>query len=168
MTKFIRLAAGVLCLGVLALGDVALDPACRLLSSFGGCAADSGSVAEEIGRGEQLDQRKEAIRRRMEAKRQVAGEVLAGRSLAEAIAQFRALDRQWPECRPWPAPEEQGMSKDEWDGRAVLEYVQLVLADHPDEAAAVAGRLEKELQQLLADRKNRPAAPAEPRAEWRR
>jgi hypothetical protein len=40
-----------------------------------------------------------------------------------------------------------------------------VLADRPAEAAAVADRLEKELQQLLADRKNRPAAPVDPRAE---
>jgi hypothetical protein len=43
--------------------------------------------------------------------------------------------------------------------------VRQVLADHPAEAAAAAGRLEKELQQLLADRKKGPPAPAEPRTE---
>jgi hypothetical protein len=57
------------------------------------------------------------------------------------------------------------MSEDEWDGRAVIEQVRQVLADRPDEAAAVAGQLEKELQQLLADRKKGRPAPAEPRTE---
>jgi hypothetical protein len=45
------------------------------------------------------------------------------------------------------------MSQDEWDGRGVLNSVRQVLTDRPDEAAAVADRLEKELQQLLAERK---------------
>jgi hypothetical protein len=167
MSKLIRLAAAVLCLGVLALGTAALDPACRLLSSFGGCSANRGSVAEEIDRNEELDQRKEAMRHRREAKAHVAKEVIAGRgSLAEAIEQFRALDREWPNCRPTPQPPEQlGMSEDEWDGRAVLDYVRLVLADRPAEAAAVADRLEKELRELLAERRKRRPAPVQPRTE---
>ena len=41
------------------------------------------------------------------------------------------------------------MSEDERGGRDVLYFVGLVLADRPDEAAAVADRLEKELQELL-------------------
>jgi len=48
------------------------------------------------------------------------------------------------------------MSQDEWGGRNVLDFVRRVLADRPGEAAAVAGRLEKELQQLLIERKKRP------------
>jgi hypothetical protein len=55
------------------------------------------------------------------------------------------------------------MSEDEWDGRTVIDQVRQVLADRPDEAAAVVGRLEKELQQLLAEREKRPPAPAEGR-----
>jgi hypothetical protein len=43
--------------------------------------------------------------------------------------------------------------------------VRQILAGRPDEAAAVADRLEKELQELLADQKKRPPAPAEPRTE---
>ena len=162
MSKLIRLAAAVLCLGVLALGTAALDPACRLLSSFGGCSANRGSVAEHIGRNEELDQWKEAMRHRREVKAHVAAEVIAGRrSLAEAIEQFRALDREWPENHRGPrTPEDFGMSQDEWDGRNVLDYVRRVLADRPAEATAVADRLEKELQQLLADRKKRLPAPA--------
>jgi hypothetical protein len=50
-------------------------------------------------------------------------------------------------------PELVWMSEDELDGRAVIEQVRQVLGDRPDEAAAVADRLEKELQQLLAGRK---------------
>jgi hypothetical protein len=163
MTKFIRLAAGVCCLGVLALGAVALAPVCPLTFSPHGDSAKRPSLAEAIGRNEQLDQRKEAMRQRREAKEQVAAEVIARRrSLAEAIEQFRALDRQWPDCRPTPQPpEELGMSEDEWDGRNVLDYVRLVLADRPGEAAAVAAQLEKELQQLLAERKKRAPTPTE-------
>jgi hypothetical protein len=72
------------------------------------------------------------------------------RSLAEAIEQFRDLVRQWPDIRTQTKrPELLWMSEDEWDGRAVLDQVRLVLADRPDEAAAVADRLEKELQELL-------------------
>ena len=92
----------------------------------------------------------------------MAEEVIARRrSLAEAIERFRALDREWPENHSGPrTPEDFGMSQDEWDGRAVLDYVRRVLADRPGEAAAVADRLEKELQQLLAERKKRLPAPA--------
>jgi hypothetical protein len=166
MGKFLRLAAGVCCLGVLALFAVAIDPACPLTFPPRWDSAKSPSIAEAIGRKEQLDQRKEAIRHRREAKEQVAKEVIARRqSLAEAIEQFRAWDRQWPENRSIQRPEHFGMSEDEWDGRAVLDYVGRVLADRPDEAAAVAGRLGKELRQLLADRKKVPPAPTEPRTE---
>ena len=59
------------------------------------------------------------------------------------------------------------MSADEGAGRTVLYFVQLLLADRPAEAAAVVDRLEKELQQLLAERKKRPPAPAEQRTEER-
>jgi hypothetical protein len=155
MTKIIRLAVGFLCVGVLALDAVALDPACRLLSSFGGRSANRGSVAEHIGRNEELDQWKEAMRHRREVKAHVAAEVIAGRrSLAEAIERFRALDREWPENHRGPrTPEDFGMSEDEWDGRNVLDYVRRVLADRPAETAAVADRLAKELRELLAERR---------------
>jgi hypothetical protein len=53
------------------------------------------------------------------------------------------------------------MSPDEWGGREVLRFIRLVLADRPDEAAAMADRLEKELQQILANRKKCRPAPAE-------
>jgi hypothetical protein len=173
MGKFLRLAAGACCLGVLALCAVALDPACPLIFPPRWDSAESPSLAEVIGRDEQLEQRKEAIRRRREAKEQVAEEVIARRqSLAEAIEQFRALDRQWPPSHPWlryQTPEDLGMSEDEWDGRNVLDFVRLILAGRPGEAAAVVGRLEKQLQQLLTDHKKpRPASAQASRGNgWR-
>jgi hypothetical protein len=162
MSKFIRLAAAVLCVGVLALGVVLFDPACPLTYPPRRDSRKGVSMAEEVARNEELDQREDAIRRRREAKAQLAAEVIARRrSLAEAIEQFRALDREWPENHRGPrTPEDFGMSQDEWDGRAVLDYVRRVLTDRPAEAAAVADRLEKELQQLLAERKKRLPAPA--------
>jgi hypothetical protein len=53
------------------------------------------------------------------------------------------------------------MSADARSGRDVLSFVRFVRADHPDEAAAVADRQEKELQELLAERTKRPPKPAE-------
>jgi hypothetical protein len=167
MSKLIRLAAAVLCVGVRALGVVLFDPACPLTYPPRRDSGTRASMAEEVARNEELDQREDAIRRRRDAKAQLAAEVIARRrGLAEAIEQFRALDQEWPELRSaLPTPEELGISADEWGGRDVLYFVQLVLSDRPDEAAAVAGRLEMELQELLTDRKKRPPAPAEPRTE---
>jgi hypothetical protein len=126
-------------------------------------------MAAELVRQERLKQQEDALRRRKEAKRRVASEVIAGRcGLAEAIAQFRALDEQWPRSRPqMQMPRGLTMSEEEWDGQNVLSAVQQVLADRPDEAAAVADRLEKELRQLLAGRNKLGPAPAEPRTEQR-
>ena len=75
---------------------------------------------------------------------------------------FRELDRQWPDLRSRiRKPEDLWMTENEWDGRAVIDQVRQVLADRPDEAAAVAGRLEKEFQKLLSEQKKRPPTPAE-------
>jgi hypothetical protein len=163
MSKSLRLAAGVLCVGVLAMGVVHFDPACLLNFPHGRDPDKRASMAEEVARIAQLDQQEAALRRQRQAKRTVAAEVIAGRrGLAEAIEEFRALDREGPDFGPaphWPA--DVGMSADEGAGRTVLYFVRLVLADRPDEAAAVVGRLEKELQKLLAERKKHPPASAE-------
>jgi len=165
MSTLIRLALGVLCLGVLALGVVVFDPARLLTSPAPWEPNPRGSMAEELSRREQLNQFFEASYRRVKAKRQIAKEVIAGqRSLAEAIAWFRALDREWPENHPWHhAPAEHAMSEDEWDGRMVIDQVRQVLVERPDEAAIA--RLETELQELLANEKKRPLAPVDSRTE---
>jgi hypothetical protein len=155
MNTFLRLAAGVLCLGVLALGIVLFDFAGQLTYPHRGNSGLQASLAEELARTERLKQLRDASYRRVEAKWQVAKEVIAGqRSLAEAIEQFRDLDRQWPDIRTGiKKPELLWMSEDECDGWVVIRQVEQVLANRPAEATEVVGRLEKELQELLADRK---------------
>ena len=167
MSKLLRFAAGVLCIVVLALGVVFFDPSCLLTHPAPWDPDRRDSLAETLARSEELRQLREASYRRLGAKWQIAREVITGRrSLAEAMGLFRELDRQWPDLRSRiRKPEDLWMTENEWDGRAVIDQVRQVLADHPDEAAAVADRLEKELQQLLADRKKVPPAPAEARTE---
>jgi hypothetical protein len=159
MNKLIRFTFGWLCLGVLAGVILASDLACPLRWDGG----KSPSLAEERGREANLKESFEALRRQRQAKRQVAQEVMAQRrSLAQAIEQFQALDQDWPEGRlRFQTPQDFGMSEEQWVGRSVIYYVKQVLADRPGEAAKVVGRLEKELQELLAARKKRRPAPAE-------
>ena len=109
--------------------------------------------------------------RRLDTKKQIAEEVIARRrSLAEAMEQFRALDQEWPQFGLGAEKAKAlGISEDEWYGRRVIGWVRTLLYGRPDEAAAVVGRLEKELQELLADRtKPRPASAEESRGNVRR
>jgi hypothetical protein len=164
MGKLLRIAALLCCLGVLVLGAVALNPNGPLLSSFWGCTGRKNSLVEAFEESQRIAPIKEASFRRLDTKKQIAEEVIARqRSLVEAMEQFRALDQEWPEVGSAvkKAQEDRGISEDEWYGRNVLFFVQVVLLDRPDEAAAIRARLEKELQELLADRKKRPAAPVE-------
>ena len=97
MNQLIRFSSGLLCLGVLGGVILASDLACP--SRWDG--GNNPSLAEERGREEKLQAMHEATHRRLQAKRQVAQEVIAQRqTLAEAIEQFRTLDRQWPQCPP--------------------------------------------------------------------
>jgi hypothetical protein len=161
MGKFLRVAALLCCLGVLVLGTIALDPNGPLLSSFRGCAGEGTTLGEAIGRQEHLNQTHKALRRHREAKWHIAEEVMAGRlSLVDAMERFHALDLEWPPSRV-RGREHVGMSEDEWDGRHVLFYVLLVLQSRHDEGNPVLDHLTKELQEILADRKKRLAAPVE-------
>jgi hypothetical protein len=163
MSKFLRVAALLSCLGVLVLGTIALDPNGPLLSSFRGCTGGRTSWAEALEEKERIARIKEASLRRRNTKKQIAEEVIAGRrSLAESMAQFHALDLEWPQFGlASDKARAEGISEDEWDGRKVIIMIRQVLFDRPDEEAAVIARLEKELQELLAERKKRPAAPVE-------
>jgi hypothetical protein len=165
MSKFLRVAALLCCLAVLVLGTIALNPDGPLLSAFRGCAGEGTTLGEAIGRQEHLNQKYDALRRRREAKWHMAEEVMSGRlSLAEAMERFHALDREWPPGRV-RTREDIGVSEYEWDGRHVLFYVLLVLQSRHEEGNPLLARLRKELQELLADRKMHPAAPAEARIE---
>jgi hypothetical protein len=79
MSKLLRLAAVVLCLGVLALGVAAFGPACLPTSSPPGDVDKRPSPAEGVALRERLNQQQGAIHRRDEAKRHLAEEVIARR-----------------------------------------------------------------------------------------
>jgi hypothetical protein len=154
-------------LGVLVLGTLALDPNGPLLSSFRGCSAGKISLPEALEESDRMARIKEASFRRLDSKQRIAEEVIARRqSLLEAMKQFRALDQEWPQFgSASKKAHDLGISEDEWDGRGVITTVKVILEHRPDEAAVVVARLEKELQEILADRKKHPPAPADPRAE---
>jgi hypothetical protein len=164
MSKFFERVAGLTCLGVLlVLGAVILDSAGPLLPSFQAGADKEPIRPEQLKREEQLAADKATLQRSREAELQVAEELIAGRlSLAEAIEQFRALEQAWPQFAPYSEKAKLlWKSEDARLGDRVLWYVWQVLADTPDEQTAVCGYLNKELQELLASRQKRPAAPAE-------
>jgi hypothetical protein len=159
MSKCFQLITGFSCLSGLVLGVLALNPACRLVSSFRGNSAEKLSLGEELGRTENLKENEQALRRRRESKRRLAEEVIDQRlSLAEAIERFQTLDQDWPPGRRRVA-DSLGISEEEVDGQGVLIYVRFVLQSRQEETDAVLGRLKKELQELLASRDKRRAAP---------
>ena len=156
MGKFLRIAAVILVLGLLAVGVMIPD----FLRSFrfpGDTKVPLEPMGEILAKQEQVNQGLKAFHRDKRAKLQVAEEVIAGRlSVAEALEAFRRLQGQrLPNIIKQDMLERWKVSEDEWLGMGVLYYVEQVLA----EAAAVVARLEQELQELLASRQKRPAAP---------
>jgi len=90
-----------------------------------------------------LGRRAEAFRRLDEAKGRVAAEVAAGRmSLAEAVDQFRRLNR---EAKESPDPP-QGASALPEDDEALARTVLARVREDPGRAAAVLGRLRDEFR----------------------
>jgi hypothetical protein len=171
MTKYLPLATAFACLGFLALAVFLFDPSCLLHYPLPQKNALPPTMAEVLERKEQLQRLGEDFNRYLEAKDQVAKEVIAGRrSLAEAIEEFRRLDQPWISANY----QEQTLkalriSEKEWRGRNVIAFARRVLADRPDEAAAVTDRLEKELQKLVADRKKTRSTLSDLRREkWNR
>jgi hypothetical protein len=155
MRKILPLATGTLCLGLLALAILVFDPTCLPHNLLPEKNDFRPTWVEILTRKEQLKQFEGDLNRYWEEKRQVAKEVIDGRrSLAEAIEEFRKLDEQWLSAgHQEQILKELEKSEVEWRGGDVISFARRVLVDRPDEAAAVADRLEKELQKLLADRK---------------
>ena len=157
MKVFFQLMTGLSFLTVLILVAVFLNSTGSLLPSAPTGAAQITVLSEQLQREEQLFQDKETFQRYTQAKLHVAEEVIAGqRSVAQALEAFRWLAGQrLPNSTKQYVLKRWKMSEDEWLGMGVLYYVEQVLA----EAAAVVARLEQELQELLASRQKRPAAP---------
>jgi hypothetical protein len=169
MSKYLPLAAAFLCLGLLALVVFVFDPTCLPHYPVPDKNTLQPTWAEIFARKEQLKKFDEDLNHLREAKQQVAKEVIAGRrSLAEAIDEFRKLDQPGISAS-YQELTLKGlrMSEVEWRGRKVIAFARRVLADRPDEVAAVADRLEKELQKLLADQRKTGFAPVDLRTEKR-
>jgi hypothetical protein len=163
MRKLLSLATGIFCLGFLTQAVFVFGPTCLPHKLPSQKNASLPTWAELLERKAQLDQEAEHLNRYVVAKKEVARKLIEGqRSLAEAIDDFTRLDQLWISTSTQErALKELRMSEEEWRGRNVIYFALCVLADRPDEAAAVADRLEKELQELLADRKKLPTAPIE-------
>jgi hypothetical protein len=172
MSKYLSLATGFVCLGLLALAVFVFNPACshhNLRPERNASEPTWEEIEpdwkEVVARQEQINQLEKEFNRSRQAKGQVAKEVIDGRrSLAEAIEEFRKLDEPWLSARDRERTlKVLRMSEVEWRGRNVIYFTRHVLADRPDEAAAVADRLEKALQKLLADQTKRQPMLADPR-----
>ncbi len=109
-------------------------------------------------RDEELQGLRQATFRRLASQRRVVQEVIARRrSLGEALAAFRDLEREWPDYlevsrRAWPSEEERHY-------QCITGMAQSLLGERPAEAAAALRRLEQEYRQLRA---GRPAVSATP------
>jgi hypothetical protein len=104
-------------------------------------------------RTEELEARRRGMLRRLQAKQDIADQVVASRlTLADAAQQFRVLNLDVVESRArtlarHPRP---GVSAEERLYREVIAYVRVRLADRPDAAQALHAQLEKEMRRLLA------------------
>jgi hypothetical protein len=167
MNKYLSVATVILCLGLLALGVFAFQLSCQPNSPPPEPNGFQLPMVEVLARKEQLQQLEDHVNRIREAKRQMVRAVIAGQCrLAEAIDEFRKLDQ------PWLSASSQqkvlqgvGVSEYEWCGLNLIAFAKELRADHPDEAAALTGRLEKELQKLLAQRRKQHPREADPRLE---
>jgi hypothetical protein len=104
----------------------------------------------EARHAEELEWAQRATFRRMESKRQVVQDVIAGRcGLSEALAWFRGLERECPEyaavvskrCGPQGPDAERHY-------RNITALVQDLLGERPEEAAGVLRRLEEDYRRL--------------------
>jgi hypothetical protein len=123
--------------------------------------ADLGELVREARHSEELEWRQRATFRRLEAKRQVVQEVIAGQcSLSEALAWFRELEGECPEyaavvakvCGP------QGPDA-ERQYRNITALVRDLLGERPVEAATALRRLEEDYRRPRAGRQAPATAP---------
>ena len=110
-------------------------------------------LLREARRDEELRRLGRATSRREEARRQVVREVIARRcSLGEALAAFRELDHEWPDCGTRSSKLLTGAwaSEEERHYWLVTKLVREFLGERPAEAAAALRRLEQDYRQLWA------------------
>jgi hypothetical protein len=98
-----------------------------------------------------LDRRTEVVRRRLDAKNEIVGQLVDGRlTLAEAAAWFKALNESPADCPAVPHGEFPGASEGERLCRQVMSWVRADLSrQSASQAEAMSVRLEEELRTLL-------------------
>jgi hypothetical protein len=147
----------LLCLAlVLSVLAVALylfpGPAARLGLDFWTLPANVGSIGQEGQREGELGAECQAAWRRNEAKNKVAREAAEGRlTLLEAAARFRDLDVDTPAetLAAWRRAVG-GATDDERYCRTVIQYVEVLLRDRPEESAAALRDLGAQLAEALS------------------
>jgi hypothetical protein len=124
---------------------------------YGLCMAFTPMDIREADRSAELEQMRRATFGRIEARNQVVHELIAERcTLPEAIAEYLQLDRHWPDYPTEIAKERADRSQEENAYRYIRVKVQVVLRDHPDQAALVLRRLEQEHEKLRTRTEPRP------------
>jgi hypothetical protein len=136
-------------LGVLALGVCSFCFICSSPDFLWGDITAVNLLSQAIQRREYLKQMRFASDRRRDALRRVVEELIAERcTLAEAMTRFRALDREWPDYSTAPPFDPAPEALEEKIYQKILSFVEFILKDRPEEAKAVADRLEREYQAL--------------------
>ncbi len=150
MNALLRLAVTVLVLAFLAVCVLGLRFAYDPAGLVG-----LREIMQGASRGEELQRLERATFRREEARRQVVQELLARRcGLGEALAAFRELDHEWPDCVTPSAKvlKLAWASEEERQYRLITYMVQDLLGERLEELAAVLRRLEEDYGQLRAGR----------------
>ena len=134
---------------------------CLLGLRFTCALADLGELMREARHAEELEWVRRATFRRMESRRQVVQEVIAGRcGLSEALAWFRGLEGECPEYAAVVAKVRARQGPDEERHyRNITMMVRDLLGERPAEAAAVLRRLEEDYRRLRAGRQATATAP---------
>jgi hypothetical protein len=118
-----------------------------------GVAADFPQAREASRIAAALDEQKDAIFTRAEARNQIVDEVIAGRlKLPLAAEKFGALNRMAPEAMAGVRLTIAGDSEKECLCRQVILRVKAALEDHPSQAEIVLPRLESEMHDYLGER----------------
>jgi len=136
---------------------------------FGCNSADLRKIIQAARLNEKLEQSRGPTFHRIGARVETVHELIAHRcSLSQALAHFEELDGEHPDDLMELSRKRSGNSSDtERNYQYIVEIAKDLLADHLEEATAVLHRLEKEYQQLGADRQ-KPSAILTKRTELNR
>jgi hypothetical protein len=153
MNHLMHTAVCALVLGLLTLGCFTLR-----------YAYSPGDFQEIIRRTEENERLEQAMLRRQQAARQAAQAYIAQRcTLAQTMQRWQQLEQQlgqeWPVYRDILWQQLPPMPDEERHYGGIRVHVEVILRGQPAESAAVLRRLEREYQQLRADRKMPSAMP---------